>query len=164
MTKYINDMYLENGADRSADIFTNIHYQDNPHINFTLPYLDSEGKTVRFVKSRTYFFKKIAKHFTKVVDNTLGTNIKDYKTESELALIDILKDFMTSLIEYTKEEQKVIVEHFGVMEKEGNVEAIKRLIGDMKGKVTLEEIMNDYKKGKIGGGIDKDKKKGNPIK
>jgi len=152
MNKYINDMYLENGADRSADIFTNIHYQDNPHINFTLPYLDNKGKTVRFVKSRTYFFKKIAKHFTKVVDNTLGTNIKDYKTENELALIDILSTFSTSLIEYAQEEQKEIVGHFKEMESEGNIEAIKRLIGNMKGRATLDEIMADYKKGKIGAG------------
>lgn len=147
MFRIINNMYRNEGSDRSEDIFSNIHYQDNPHINFTIPYLDENGKTLRFTKSKGKFFKQIAKHFTKVVDETLGTNIKDYKTQSELDLIAILSEFSTSLIEYLPEEQKEIVGHFKEMESEGNVEAIKRLVGDMKSKVAFSDLVRDYKKG-----------------
>jgi len=148
MFLFINNEYRNNQSDRSEDIFSNIHYQDNPHINFTLPYLDKNGKTLRFVKSKTAFFKKIAKQFTKVVDKRLETNIKDYKTQAELDLIAILSDFSISLIEYVQEEQKEIVGHFKELEKEGDIESIKILVGKMKDRVKFSDLIEDYKKGK----------------
>ena len=149
MLVFIKNMYLEGGFDISEDIFSNIHNQGNPHINCTLPYLDDNGKTIRLVKSRDFFFKKVAKHFTKIVDKTLNTNIKDYKTQSELDLIDILKDFSMSLIEYGQEEQKEIVGHFKTLEKEGNIEGIKSMVNKMKDKVNMSEMIEEYKNNNV---------------
>jgi hypothetical protein len=148
MLTFINELYLDNtldgSKDMSKDIFTNIHNQENQHINFTLPYLDNEGKTIRMIKSKRYFFQKIAKQFTKVVDKVLDKNIKEYKTQVEIDLIAILSDFSTSLIEYDPEEQKVIVEHFKDMEKDGNIEGIKSLVDKMVERVKFSDLMQEY--------------------
>lgn len=79
---FIKLMYKENNVEvEEVDFFTNIHNQENQHINFAIPYLDQKGKTIPFIKSNEHFHKQLAKRFTMVVDNVLGTNIKTYMTE-----------------------------------------------------------------------------------
>jgi len=81
---HIRILYKENKINvKDIDFFTNIHYQENKHINFILPYLDQSGASIPFIKSTNHFLKPISKVFTQIVDSVLGTNIKTYKTELE---------------------------------------------------------------------------------
>jgi hypothetical protein len=74
-------IYKENGVEVSKiDFYSNIHNQQNKHINFIIPYLDVNGKTIRFIKSKDNFYKRISNEFTKIVDNVLNTDIKQYIT------------------------------------------------------------------------------------
>jgi hypothetical protein len=82
MFKHIRKLYIEKNIPiELVDFFTNIHNQKNKHINLVIPYLDQNGKIIPFIKSNDLFLQQVAKHFTKVVDDVLGTNIMDYMTE-----------------------------------------------------------------------------------
>ena len=80
---YIKEKYALNGhIMKDIDFFTNIHFQNNTHINFIIPYLNTNGETMRFIKPED-FIKDLAAEFTKITDNVLGTNIKNYRTEAQ---------------------------------------------------------------------------------
>lgn len=66
-----------------SEIFSNIHLQQNNHINFIIPILNHKTyKSMRFLKDRK-FHSDMAKTFTKIVDNHLGTYIGNYNIENE---------------------------------------------------------------------------------
>lgn len=148
-------IYKENGVEVSEnDFYTNIHKQDNEHFNFIIPYLDNNGKTIRFIKSKDKFYKQISKEFTSIVDNTLGTNINQYKIDLEKLKIEtketkkeltitteklesvkdnlfdnerILKE-MTKIIESDLEDIKYILERLEILKSRCQTKETKTLI------------------------------------
>jgi len=111
MFEHIKKLYSDKNINVEAiDFFSNIHNQDNQHINMCIPYLDQNGKTIPFIKSNDLFLQAIAKHFTKVVDDTLGTNIMDYMTElDQMSRSEEIMENMDSL--ELSEIQELKVKH-----------------------------------------------------
>ena len=65
------------------DFFSNIHKQQNNHINFIIPGIDKETlKTIKIIKMKG-FRPFVAEDFTKIVDKRLGTNFVDYNKNAE---------------------------------------------------------------------------------
>lgn len=148
----IKNMYRENGVNvEEVDFFTNIHNQENKHINFAIPYLDQDGRSIPFIKSNRHFHKQLAKQFTWIVDNTLGTNIKTYMTEvDQMSKADEIMDNMATLELSEIEELKVkykdnkLVKRaldyvYKIMNSTNNNKNIQRLLN------TVEKIGNNGK-------------------
>lgn len=110
MIEWVKDYYKRVGNYDLTDIeyFSNVHYQNNSHINLVIPYLGEDGKILPFIKTKKRFFNVLAKEFTKVTDNVLGTNIKTYMTGLEqLAKSEEIMANMDSLTLSELEELKV---------------------------------------------------------
>ena len=96
---FISGEYTRNNINvNKNDFFSNIHKQQNSHINFIIPYLDQNGKAIAFIKRKS-FLKLVATAFTKIVDNELNTNIKTYISQTEE--LEKLEDFKESIEELT---------------------------------------------------------------
>lgn len=145
--EHIRELYKKNNVNvNDIDFFTNIHYQENKHINFILPYLDHSGASIPFIKSTNHFLKPISKVFTKIVDNVLGTNIKTYKTEldklEELEDIENL-DFENLTLEEVQELKEQNKDN--QLLKRGYDYMYKILNGSIELK-TIDRLLNTLKK------------------
>lgn len=75
---YLKSLYERNGFILTdKDFYSNIHYQDNSHINMILPTVDLFGNNIRFINSES-IFNQIRKQFTLTVDKTLNKDISTY--------------------------------------------------------------------------------------
>lgn len=86
-----------------ADLFTAIHYQENPHFHLILPTLDNNGKNIRKFNT-TAFAKELKLLFTESVDKVLKTDIKKVKplTEEEQAHNTTIRELKALKNEYIK--------------------------------------------------------------
>jgi hypothetical protein len=91
------------------DIFSNIHIQQNNHINFLLPLIDpTTKKQMAFLGEQSFFFG-IATTFTKITDKVLGTSFLQYTQRHEeetVAFIEREEDKEYSLEELTQLKEK----------------------------------------------------------
>ena len=97
LTKVLIKKYKQAGHKVSEeDFFSNIHNQQNKHINFLIPGIDKESKKViKFIKEKG-FRPFLAEDFTKIVDKRLGTNILNYDKENE------------TTAQHIKEQEKIL--------------------------------------------------------
>ena len=136
LVEYFIKIYGKENYDLGDDYFTNIHYQDNIHVNFIVPYLGRDGKTMRFVKPKK-FLQEAAKEFTKIVDDVLNTNIKDYRTKEEETMGELVKDLKNTIIDLLK---RGLTEEVELIE---NISEELILNRDQKGLISmLSEIKN----------------------
>jgi len=64
------------------DLFANIHYQENTHINMILPMIDNQGKNIRKFNQKA-FLTQLKVMFTESVDLVLNKDITSYQEKSE---------------------------------------------------------------------------------
>lgn len=83
LNEVIIDLYKSyNCSISELDLYSSIHYQQNSHIHYILPYLDTEGNTLRFTLNKS-FTTQLKVLFTDIVDEQLNKNISNYKTKSK---------------------------------------------------------------------------------
>jgi len=81
LKKQIIKIYSDFGVEISKDeLYSVLHYQDNPHIHLILPYLNKKGETIRQIKPKG-FTSRLKVLFNQVVDKVLETDIKEYKNQ-----------------------------------------------------------------------------------
>lgn len=148
---FIKNMYKSKGFDfKDIDYFTNIHYQENKHINFILPYLDNNGYSIPFIKSKD-ILKEMASEFTKITDEVLGTQIENYQTataaletaEKELENIENLTLEDISLLKVKYKDNKLLKRTYDYLYRLLNNPASKnqeRLNATIDKLITNEEI------------------------
>ena len=79
LKKKITQAFGRFGVDLSSEeLYSVLHYQDNPHIHLVLPYLDKNGNTIRQIKPKG-FTTTLKILFSETVDEVLGTDIKKYE-------------------------------------------------------------------------------------
>jgi len=95
------------------EIYSVLHHQDNPHFHFILPYLDSNGNTIREIKPKG-FTSRMKILFSQVVDKVLETDIKNYEKlnqgDNEKNMVrmnlDAMKNWYETLIRMDGKETK----------------------------------------------------------
>ena len=93
------------------EIYSVLHHQDNPHFHFILPYLDSNGNTIREIKPKG-FTSRMKILFSQVVDKVLETNIKNYEKldqgDNEKNMVhrnlESMKDWYSTLMKIDNKE------------------------------------------------------------
>ena len=79
LKKAIIKIFIQLGIEiNENELYSVLHYQDNPHIHLIIPYLDKEGNTIRAIKPKG-FTSRLKILFSQVVDNVLNTDINNYK-------------------------------------------------------------------------------------
>ena len=79
LLRQIKKIYADFGVEIDiSEMFSVIHYQNNPHIHLILPYLNKKGETIRQIKPKG-FTSRLKVLFSQITDKVLETNIKQYK-------------------------------------------------------------------------------------
>jgi preprotein translocase subunit SecD len=147
MLTFIKNLYKEQGVNVSTvDFFSNIHNQENKHINMIIPYLDQEGKSIPFIKSNTHFLKVIANKFTEIVDSALNTNIKTYMTQlDQIEAAETFFDNIDQLSLFDISELKIKHKNNKLIKR--TLDYIYRIINDEKEtKKTIKNLLGSVEK------------------
>lgn len=116
LNKTIIDLYKSyNCSISELDLYNSIHYQQNPHIHYILPYLDTNGNTLRFILNKS-FTTQLKVLFTDIVDTQLNKNINKYQTkpkeelEEEKYIRELveLKTVLSNYMKYQVEDKQRI--------------------------------------------------------
>jgi len=82
LKRHITKIYADFNIDINTDeIYSVLHYQDNPHLHLLTPYLDKNGKVIRQINHKG-FTSKLKITFSKIVDKVLNQDISKYQKDS----------------------------------------------------------------------------------
>lgn len=104
----IKSLYNSYGYDlQEEEVYMVEHRQDNSHWHLIVPYLDMEGKPMRFVKPRR-FHNELKLLWNEIMINTYGVSLEDYQPLNEnrhrIFLEELKEDYMD--LEVLEEDTK----------------------------------------------------------
>jgi hypothetical protein len=92
-----------------SEIFCNIHLQKSGthHCNILAPRLGANSKQIPTVTTKAFYFNTLGKLWTKTIDEVLGTNVEEYKSDAELKELERLRKIEKEHIELKQEHSKL---------------------------------------------------------
>ena len=143
LKRQITKIYADFNIDINVEeIYSVLHYQDNPHLHLLTPYLDKNGKVIRQINHKG-FTSKLKITFSKIVDKVLNQDMSKYKKNStqENNNTKIKID-----LERLKDWYLILIKIDGIQTKyyKNQIVAIERMLKDIDN-VVEDDINRIYK-------------------